>query len=491
MNESIPNLNSDKSYNTQSVYDFIGIGVGPFNLGLACLTQDVPHLRGLFLEQRDCFDWHPGLMLDGVHLQTPFMSDLVTLADPTHRLSFLNYIKQLGQIYSFYIREDFFLLRQEYNQYCQWAAQQCKNILWQKTVTEVVYDDIAEHYNVYVGSLSAPRQECYRAKKLVLGTGPSPTIPEQCQEAFASSDNVLHSGEFLKHKARLQDLDSITVIGSGQSAGEIFHELLAQMDDHAHSLNWITRSPRFFPLEYTKLTLEMTSPEYIDYFYGLESEQRDALGKSQKNLYKGIDGDLINGIFETLYARRVRHQGTDGGAPVNILTNSALTELQCSPPDFQLTFEHHEQAQHYSVNTSAVVLATGYSYQEPAFLEGIRDRIAYDASGRFAVTRDYAIDKQGGEIYVQNAELHTHGFAAPDLGMAAYRNSILIRELAGKEIYPIEQRIAFQQFGALQGLAQKPPKDLTEDTIANAARDELSRPVKAVRTRAEASKCSA
>ena len=41
---------------------------------------------------------------------------------------------------------------------------------------------------------------------------------------------------------------------------------------HGYRLNWVTRSPRFFPLEYTKLTLEMTSPEYVDYFHALPED---------------------------------------------------------------------------------------------------------------------------------------------------------------------------------------------------------------------------
>lgn len=53
-------------------------------------------------------------------------------------------------------------------------------------------------------------------------------------------------------------------------------------------------------------------------------------------------------------------------------------------------------------------------------------------------------------MFVQNAELSTHGFVTPDLGMAAYRNSWIIRAMTGREVYPIERRIAFQDFAAPQ-----------------------------------------
>ena len=37
---------------------------------------------------------------------------------------------------------------------------------------------------------------------------------------------------------------------------------------------------------------------------------------------------------------------------------------------------------------------------------------------------------------MQNAEEHTHGLAAPDLGMGAYRNSIIVNAMCGREVYP-------------------------------------------------------
>ena len=82
--------------------------------------------------------------------------------------------------------------------------------------------------------------------------------------------------DYLVHKERLQSLDSITIVGSGQSAAEIYHDLLSESPDHGYSLTWLTRSPRFFPMEYTKLTLEMTSPEYTTYFQGLPDSTRQA-----------------------------------------------------------------------------------------------------------------------------------------------------------------------------------------------------------------------
>ena len=50
-------------------------------------------------------------------------------------------------------------------------------------------------------------------------------------------------------------------------------------------------------------------------------------------------------------------------------------------------------------------------------------------------------------MFVQNGEEHTHGFVAPDLGMGALRNSTILAAVLGREVHPVEKRIAFQEFG--------------------------------------------
>ncbi|XAS67748.1 lysine N(6)-hydroxylase/L-ornithine N(5)-oxygenase family protein [Micrococcaceae bacterium Sec5.7] len=430
---------------TARIYDFAGIGVGPFNLGLAALSEPVAGLDRVFLERRDSFDWHPGMMLEPAHLQVPFMADLVTLADPTSPYSFLNFLKQTGRLYRFYIRENFYPLRAEYNQYCQWVAGQLDSVRFGTHVREITYDD-----GVYRLAADGPEgPEVLLARRLVLGTGTSPYVPEACLGIVdASVDGgglALHNAEYLLRRSELQGKRSITVVGSGQSAAEIYYELLQEIDVRGYQLNWVTRSGRFFPLEYTKLTLEMTSPEYVDYFHELPQDQRDSLVKSQKNLYKGINPGLIDAIYDLLYAKSL-----GGMVDTRLLTHSALTgaSWDSSAQSHTLQLRHEEQGVDYTLDSEAVVLATGYTYREPPFLAGVQDRIARDSSGRFAVGRNYSTGVEPGEIFVQNAELHTHGFVTPDLGMAAYRNSCILREITGREVYAVERSIAFQQFGA-------------------------------------------
>lgn len=426
------------------VYDLIGIGVGPFNLGLAALTAPLVELDTLFLERSPRFDWHPGMMLESSTLQVPFLADLVTLADPTSEYSFLNYLKHVGRIYPFFIRENFNPMRVEYNQYCQWVAARLGNLRFGCDVKSVDFDVATRTYRVHVAG-----GEVLTAARLVLGTGTAPVVPAVCADLPGP---VLHSAHYLARKAELQRMRSITIVGGGQSAAEIYYDLLQEQPDHEYTLNWVTRSARFFPLEYAKLTLEMTSPEYTAYFHELPAGRRDTLIDSQKNLYKGINEDLINDIYDLLYTRSLT-----GRVPTTLLTNSALQGAEWSDGEYRLQFRQQEQERDFEQVTEGLVLATGYAPTEPEFLAGLGGHVRRDDRGRFDVDDRYRIDAaridgapgvfEVGALYVQNAELHTHGLGAPDLGMGAFRNSCIIRDILGREHYAIESRIGFQQFG--------------------------------------------
>ncbi|WP_375000716.1 lysine N(6)-hydroxylase/L-ornithine N(5)-oxygenase family protein [Aeromicrobium sp. CTD01-1L150] len=441
-----------------TVHDFIAIGAGPFNLGLACLADTVDGLDGLVLEARDEIAWHPGMMLPDATLQVPFLADLVTMADPTSPYSFLNWLKQTQRLYPFYIRESFYPLRAEYDAYCRWAAERLGTVMLGRHVESVAVvtgDDGRDHY--VVEALTPDGTETHRARHLVLGTGTSPHVPDAARNLFEHEvaghgavqepgprrGPALHSADYLDHKRALQATGSITIVGSGQSAAEIYRDLLEDVDTLGYRLTWVTRSPRFFPMEYTKLTLEMTSPEYTRYFQSLPAETRDRLIGEHKPLYKGISSEVVDDIFDTLYRKSVA-----GPVTTDLLTGTALAAVERRQNDYALELRHVETGVPFRTSTESLVLATGYRAVVPGFVEPLRDRINTDDRGRYAVSPTYTID-DAQTIHVQNAEEHTHGFVAPDLGMGAYRSSVIINQIAGREVYPVEERIAFQTFGPL------------------------------------------
>lgn len=437
------------------IHDLIGIGIGPFGLGLAALADPLPDVDAVFLDQADEFSWHPGLMIEGTTLQVPFLADLVTMADPTSPYSFLAFLKQTGRLYPFYIRESFYPLRSEYDEYCRWVASQLDCLRWRRRAVSV--EEERDHLLVTTAVLDAAGEvigcEHLRGRHVALAVGTEPHLPPALAglidpavdvPAGAAPPPVLHSADYLWRKEELLAAGSVTVVGSGQSAAEIYRDLLQEGEAGGLRVDWVTRSPRFFPMEYTKLTLEMTSPEYTDLHRSLSEGARDRLAREQRALHKGINADLIDEIHELLY--RLSTGGR--GVPSTLLTGAAVRAAHRDPARGQIVLhlEHPLTGEASEHRTGAVVAATGYRPRTTELLAPLEGRIRRDDAGRLDVSRNYTVDADE-QIHVLGVEEHTHGVTAPDLGFGAWRASVILAALTGREPYPIERRIAFQTFG--------------------------------------------
>lgn len=433
--------------------DLLGVGIGPFNLSLAALADAVPGLTTAFYDQRPGFHWHPGLLIDGATLQVPFLADLVTLADPTSRWSFLNWLRTRQRLYPFYFAERFHVHRAEYDAYCRWVAEALPTTHFGQQVDTVRWNPGRALFEIDHTHLDAQGEAealgRTHARHLVLGIGTEPHVPEPLRPlAEAPAVPVVHSAHYLEQRERLLAADHITVVGSGQSGAEIFLDLLRARPSGRERLTWLARTPAFAPMEYSKLGLEHFTPDYTRYFHGLDEDVRDRLVAGQWQLHKGIDAETIAAIHDELYRRTL-----DGGWPDAVLTPgvSVRTAGRIGAHGIELHLEHADQGARSRLVTEAVVLATGYRERPLDRLLGPLDPyVRRDAAGRpkidarHRVVLDPAVT---GHVYVQNAERHTHGVGTPDLGLAAWRAAVVLNDLTGEEHYPLPDRTAFTTFG--------------------------------------------
>ncbi|UED83602.1 lysine N(6)-hydroxylase/L-ornithine N(5)-oxygenase family protein [Streptomyces profundus] len=435
--------------------DLVGVGIGPANLSLAALADDHPDLRTAWYEQRPDFSWHPGLLIEGTTLQVPFLADLVTLADPTSAWSFLNYLRHQRRLFPFYFAERFHSDRAEYDDYCRWVSEQLPALHFHHRVDAVRWN--AEHavFDIDLTPLGRADERGATgrvyARNLALGIGTAPHVPEQLRPLIDASATapVIHSAGYLEHRDRLLAAGHVTVIGGGQSGAEIFLDLLRHRPAGAERLHWISRSPAFSPMEYSKLGLEHFTPDYTRYFHALPEQIRDQIRSTQWQLYKAVDVDTLAAIHDELYRRSV-----PGGWPDVVLTPGVgvRTAGRIGAHQLELHLDHRPEGGRSRLLTNAVVLATGYR-ERPlgSVLAGLDADIRTDAAGRPLVTRDYRLVlDQGitGGIFVQNAEQHTHGVGAPDLGLIAHRSATILNSLTGEPRYPLPERTAFTTFGA-------------------------------------------
>ncbi|WP_197362059.1 lysine N(6)-hydroxylase/L-ornithine N(5)-oxygenase family protein, partial [Streptomyces clavuligerus] len=435
-------------------HDLVGIGIGPSNLSLAALAHGVPGgLATAFFEQSPRFGWHPGLLIDGAVLQVPFLADLVTLADPASPWTFLNYLRGRERLFPFYFAQTFHVHRSEYDAYCRWVSDSLPGLHFGHRVDAVRWNPERALFEVDFtrfgpeGEAQAPGRT--HARHIVLGVGTEPYVPDALRPLTAAPGApVLHSADYLAHRDRLLAAGHITVVGSGQSGAEVFLDLLRHRPAGAEGIHWISRSESFAPMEYSKLGLEHFTPDYTHYFHSLPEQTRDRLIPRQWQLHKGIDARTIAAVHEELYRRTL-----DGGWPQTVLTPGVTvrTAGRLATTKVELHLEHAQQGTRSRLTTEAVVLATGYRERSVGvMLAGLEPYLRHDSSGRPRIDREFRLvldSSVTGSVFVQNAETHTHGIGAPDLGLAAWRSASILNALTGKEPYPMPRRTAFTSFG--------------------------------------------
>ncbi|RSL29722.1 lysine 6-monooxygenase [Salibacterium salarium] len=449
----------DSTNHSNPIYDVIGIGIGPFNLGLAALLDSVSEVQSLFLEKEKEFNWHPDMLIEGTTLQVPFLADLVSMVDVKSSYSFLNYLQEHNRLYHFYFLEKFHIPRKEYNHYCRWVSEQLKPCRFGMNVQKV--NPIEQQsgqiiYEVTAWNEQTEAFEQYLTKHIVIGIGSIPSVPEHLKDHLGSS--VFHTADYLSNIETCREANSIAVIGSGQSAAEVFIDIAKNQQDRDVSLQWYTRSKGFFPMEYSKLGLEYFSPEYIDFFYELPQIKKDKLLKDQDLLYKGISADTIGEIYDYLYESSIGNEYPD----IHLQAMTEIINLEKKEDSVRLVGYHHVNEEYFEVEADLIVLGTGYKSKLPDFLNDMKEWMDLDDYGRHKVKKGYGLEidlSTDSEIFVQNGEFHTHGVGAPDLGLGAHRNAVIINQIAGRDVYPLHSKHVFQTFG----IHKK-----TEKTLSNA-----------------------
>lgn len=427
------------------MYDVIGIGIGPYNLGLAALLRNAPELNAAFFDQNEKFDWHPGMLIEEMDLQVPFLADLTTFADPTSSFSYLNYLHEQNRLLQFYFLKRFEVPRNEYNDYLQWAVSKLDNLHFGFRVIDVMEEEGDNpHYRVITENLTTGKKEVRLAKHVVMGTGTEPLIPYE-MSGFKDED-VLHTSRYLYEKQKLVKAASITVVGSGQSAAEVFLDLLKEQKTAGFQLNWITRSNGIFQLEKAKLGQEFFSPDYIDYFHQLSFEQRIGALDTLDSLRNGVDPETLKEIYNLLYHMTVGSHRV----PVTIQPLTEVTDITGEEDGYLINCHQWQAGEACSLKTEKVILATGYKPNIPDwFHERFSHKVKWEDEKRFAVTRDYQLvfhEPRCHHFFTLTNLEHSHGTGATNLGLAVHRNIKIINLLAGRTVYEDKRHSIFQQF---------------------------------------------
>lgn len=440
------------------VSDLVGIGFGPANLSLAITNRESGYpLNCRYIDPKESFSWHPGMLLNTSRLQVTFLKDLITIVNPKSQYTFINFLHEHDRLNEFINLRTFYPTRIEYDQYYQWVARQFRDeVEYGKRVTRISpieQDGRVCSLMLEVSSLDKANPEYIEARSISVALGGEPWIPEGVSASI--NQGICHSSDTLHMlNSRFEDIKRpyrFVVVGSGQTAADVFYYLI-----NAYPNADITLATRGFgikPQDDTHLVNELFFPEAVDMWYDMPEPLKSRTMERHKDVtHSAADIDLLEPIYDALYTDRVT------GA--NRLHLKRFHDLQSSrfvENEIDLKFNEMTTGKSTYMRADGVILATGYDRSTPLpLLEDLKPWLHCDNYG-YVIDRQYAIETDKRfepRIYVPGYSERTHGFTETLLSILPVRSSEILNDarlnLKGEYIWQKYREIPKSQFPPLR-----------------------------------------
>lgn len=407
---------------TRHVHDVVGIGFGPANLALAiAIEESGTPVHAVFVERQQHFHWHPGMLLDGTKMQIAFPKDLATFRNPKSSYSFFNYLFEHERLVDFVNHQTFFPTRHEFNHYLTWAAR--------RVDADVRYGtEVSEVRPVAGGSIlevSCNDGTTLLTRNLVVGAGLRERIPAWAQ----TSARVFHNHGFLRHIETMPEPvhDRFVVLGAGQSAAEVVQYLHSNFPN-AEVHNVFARYG-YSPADNSPYANRIFDPDAVDELHRAPADERARLLDLHRNTnYSVVDIDLINDLYETEYAERVR-----GVRRLFMRRSTEIDSVEETPNGVRVSLRDTIDDDFTSLQCDALVLATGFT---AAPLQPLLGDLAPEVGAPPPVTRDYRLvtsPQVSAGIYLQGGTESTHGVTSSLLSNVAVRAGEVLASILARD----------------------------------------------------------
>lgn len=407
--------------------DLAGVGVGPFNLSIAALADELPELRARFFEKRERFAWHPGLLFRGSRMQTSFLKDLVTAVSPTSAHSFINYLVQHGRFHAFLAADSSAIERLEFADYLGWVASRLSSLRFGVEVRDVV--------PVPGGFELRHDHDRTRTRHVVLGTGRVPAIPE-CARAHLGP-RCFHAIDILARPLELRGA-RVAVVGGGQTGAEVVLELLRGSWGEIAELSWVSRRLNFEPLDESPFTNHLFTPGFVAAFHELDRPRRQSLLARHKLAGDGISLSTLRELHDRVYQLTALR----AGPRVELLPGRELESLSPRGSGFELHTRNNLDGEHEMVAADTVILCTGLREHLPPCIESLLPALERDEHGGLQVDANFVLRRQAagdGRLYIVNGGRSTHGIAESQLSLMAWRSAVILNDVLGRRRFAVEQ----------------------------------------------------
>jgi lysine N6-hydroxylase len=421
-----------------NTYDVVGIGAGPANLSLAALLQSHTDRSIALFDKASSSRWHTSLLHPGVRMQTSWLKDLVSMVDPTHRLTFLNYLVTEGRLFALLNAQFDFIPRAEYMRYLAWATERIDNVHHDTPVDEVDFVDGQGFVTVSRGRAVAT------STHLVLGVGTRSAMPQTFaalpDERVFVADHL--GGRLPAMTSEPGSLDlPVAVVGGGQTGMEAVLRLRAAGFRNIH---WLGRRQWFMTIDDSPAANEFYRPAHQQFLQSLTGPTRRRLVEEETPT-----GDALTpGALRTLYQLNYDGMLELGRFPITLLPGRDVVGATTDGADVVLTAVTPEKAEQHRARY--VVVAVGREPAPVPLSDALRDRLDTDDDGEMVVQSDYSVRWKGTDghrIYAMNRARLSHGIPDANLTLLPIRSALVINSIVERQLFTVRDELCPVRWG--------------------------------------------
>ena len=419
-------------------YHVVGVGAGPANLSLAALFQSALSGSG---QQLALFDkqpgpsWHNQLLHPGVRMQTSWLKDLVSMVDPRHELSFVNYLVTTGRMYALMNAQFDFMPRKEYVRYLAWAAAQLPNINYGVAVDKISFGEGG--FTVYSDGVAKARSE-----HLVIGIGSAPVVPPAL--AGLPDDRAFIADELTQRLPSINaDLEApVAVVGGGQTGLEA---TLTLLNAGFTNIKWFGRRLWFETIDDSPTANDVYRPAHLQALQRMSPVTRRQVIERLNPTGDALTPGAMRGLYQANYDAMLELDRFPIGLyPARDVVSTGLDDdgnvvLRCQTP---------EKREEYTA--THVVIATGRANVEVPFDDELRERVETTEDGELAIDSDYSVrwkGMNGNKIYALNRARLNHGLTDANLTLLPVRAAAVLNSMFGREMFHIQDDLCPVNWG--------------------------------------------
>jgi lysine N6-hydroxylase len=409
-------------------YHAVGVGAGPANLSLAALFESATDESIALFDRQAGPAWHNRLIHKGVRMQTSWLKDLVSMVDPRHELTFLNYLVTTGRMFALLNSQFDVMPRLEYVRYLEWAARRLKNVNYGVSIDRISFGD--EGFVVYSDGKPVAKSE-----HLVIGMGSAPVIPAGL--AGLPSDRAFIADELAERFPEMRsDLDApVAVVGGGQTGLEAASQLLGQ---GFTDIKWFGRRLWFDTIDDSPAANDVYRPAHVEALQRLSPPTRRRVIKQLNPTGDALTPGAMRGVYQANYDRMLEL----GKFALQLYPARDVTSAYVDEDTIVLDCQALEKQEQF--RAKYVVIATGRENVQVPFDDELRQRVEVNEDGELIVENDFSVrwkGMNGHGMYALNRARMVQGLTDANLTLLPVRAATVLNSMFGRQIFEIKDEL--------------------------------------------------